>query len=64
MVYLKYFFIIYGVFCLYIGLLKPPFLWNIKKLRIMAKMFKGDRNLQIFILIWGLAFLIIGLFVF
>ena len=64
MVYLKYFFIIYGIVCLYIVLLKPPFIWNIKKLRIMSKMFKGDRNLQIFVLVWGLAFLLIGILVF
>jgi hypothetical protein len=58
---LKIVLIIYGIMCLYIGLLKPPFIWNIKKLRIMSKMFKGDRNLQIFVLIWGTIALVIGL---
>lgn len=58
---LKIVLIIYGILCLYIGLLKPPFIWNIKKLRIMSKMFKGDRNLQIFVLIWGTIALVIGL---
>lgn len=60
---LKIVLIIYGILCLYIGLLKPPFIWNMKKLRIMSKMFKGDRNLQIFVLIWGSIALVIGLII-
>ena len=55
--------IIYGIFCIIIGILKPPMIWNMKKLKIMAKMFKGSRNLQIFIIIWGLAALVIGLLI-
>ena len=52
--------IIYGLFCILIGILKLPMIWNMKKLRIMAKMFKGERNLQIFIIVWGIAALVVG----
>ena len=55
--------IIYGVFCIIVGLLKLPIIWNMKKLQIMAKMFKGDRNLQIFIIVWGIAALVAGIIV-
>ena len=41
--------IIYGIFCIFIGITKMPAIWRMKKLQIMAKMFKGDRNLQIFV---------------
>ena len=55
--------IIYGVFCLFIGLTKMPAIWNMKKLQIMAKMFKGDRNLQIFIIVWGIAAIVVGVLI-
>ncbi|MGS0972815.1 MAG: hypothetical protein ACVCEJ_06275 [Candidatus Izemoplasmataceae bacterium] len=55
--------IIYGILCIIIGLLKPPFIWNSKKLQIMQKMLKSSRNLQIFILLWGATALIIGLLI-
>ena len=55
--------IIYGLFCLLIGILKLPVIWKMKKLQIMAKMFKGDRNLQIFVIVWGLAALVVGLII-
>lgn len=55
--------IIYGVFCLFIALTKMPAIWNMKKLQIMSKMFKGDRNLQIFIAVWGIAALVIGILI-
>jgi len=51
--------IIYGVFCIFIGLLKPPMIWNMGKLRAMSKMM-GEKGLRIFILIWGTAALIGG----
>ncbi len=57
------FLIVYGVFCIFIGLLKPPFVWNMKKLQIMQKMFGGARNLQIFILVWGIVVLVIGILI-
>lgn len=61
----KYFFIIYGIVCLFIGLLKPPFIWNMGKLKVLKKMFGGkDMGLQIFILIWGAASLAVGIWVF
>lgn len=55
--------IVYGLFCILIGLLKLPMIWNMKKLQIMAKMFKGDRNLQIFVIVWGIAALVAGIIV-
>lgn len=56
-------FIIYGLFCILIGIMKLPIIWRMKKFQIMAKMFKGDRNLQIFVIVWGLAFLIAGIII-
>ena len=55
--------IVYGLFCILIGVLKLPAIWNMKKLQIMAKMFKGDRNLQIFIIVWGLLALVVGILI-
>jgi|LGOV01.1.fsa_nt_gb hypothetical protein len=55
--------IIYGLFCILIGVLKLPAIWNMKKLRIMAKMFKGDRNLQIFVIVWGLIVAVVGILI-
>lgn len=46
--------IIYGLMVLLVGIFKPRIVWNIKKLRIMSNMFKGDRNLQIFLVVFGL----------
>jgi len=60
----KYFFIIYGVICLYVGLLKPPFIWNMKKFEVMKKIFKGDKGVQLFVLVFGLASLAVGIWVF
>jgi|AntAceMinimDraft_17_1070374.scaffolds.fasta_scaffold44902_2 hypothetical protein len=60
----KYLFIIYGILCLFIGLLKPPFIFNMKKFKVMSKMFKGERNVQIFVLVWGIASLAVGIWVF
>ena len=55
--------IIYGIFCLYVGVTKMPAIWKMKKLEIMAKMFGGDKGLQIFIIIWGLAALVAGILI-
>jgi len=60
----KYLFIIYGILCLFIGLLKPPFIFNMKKFKVMSEMFKGERNVQIFVLVWGIASLAVGIWVF
>lgn len=55
--------IVYGVLCILIGLMKPPMIWKMKKFEIMSKMFKGDRNLQIFVLVWGILAIVIGVIV-
>ena len=52
--------IVYGVFCVLIGVLKLPAIWKMKKFQIMAKMFKGDRNLQIFVIVWGIIAIVVG----
>ena len=53
--------VIYGVLCIMIGITKMPMIWNMKKFEIMAKMFKGDRNLQIFVIVWGIIALVVGI---
>lgn len=55
---------IYGLLCILIGVLKVPAIWNMKKFEIMAKMFKGDRNLQIFVIVWGLVIGVVGYFLY
>lgn len=55
--------IVYGIFCIVIGVLKLPVIWKMKKLQIMSKMFKGDRNLQIFVIVWGLIALVVGILI-
>lgn len=55
--------IIYGLFCILIGIMKLPAIWNMKKFEIMSKMFKGDRNLQIFVIVWGLIVAAVGILI-
>ncbi len=52
--------IIYGILCLFIGLLKPPMIWNMGKFKTMEKMF-GKTGLRIFVLVWGAAALVAGI---
>lgn len=52
--------IIYGILCLFIGLMKPPVIWNMGKFRAMEKMF-GKTGLRVFVLVWGAAALIAGI---
>ena len=54
--------VIYGVLCLFIGLLKPPFIWNMKKFEVLEKMM-GKKGLVIFVIVWGLLFIVGGLLV-
>lgn len=51
--------IIYGILCMYIAFIKPPFIWNLGKLKVMRKMM-GDRGLIIFLLLWGVSAIVIG----
>ena len=55
--------IVYGLLCILIGVLKLPLIWKMKKFQIMAKMFKGDRNLQIFVIVWGLIATVVGIII-
>ena len=52
--------IIYGILCLFIGIMKPPFIWNMGKFKVMEKMM-GANGLRIFVLVWGAAALIAGI---
>jgi hypothetical protein len=52
--------IVYGVFCLFVAVTKPPYIYNMKKFQIMEKMM-GKNGLRGFVFIWGLAALIIGI---
>lgn len=52
--------IIYGVLCILIGLLKPPFIWNMGKFKVMEKMM-GKTGLVVFVIIWGIAALVVGI---
>ena len=51
--------IIYGILCMYIALVKPPFIWNLGKLKVMRKMM-GDKGQLIFLLLWGVVAIVIG----
>jgi len=55
--------IIYGILCLFIGILKPPIIWNMAKFKVMEKMM-GKNGLRIFVLVWGLAAFIVGYFLY
>ena len=54
--------IVYGVLCLFIGLLKPPFIWNMKKFEVMENMF-GKKGLVIFVVVWGLIAIAAGILI-
>ncbi len=49
----------YGALCLLIVLLKPPFIYNMGKFKIMEKMM-GKTGLNIFVAVWGLLAFVIG----
>ncbi len=55
--------IIYGILCLFIGLLRPPFIMNSKKIQIFQKLL-GKTGTIIFILVWGAAALIAGILIY
>ncbi len=56
----NYVLIIYGIICLYIGLLKPPFIWKMKKFEVMHKLFKSEVVTQIVVLVFGLTAILLG----
>lgn len=53
MLYLGIFLVVYGVFCIIVGITKLPAIWNMGKIQIFVK-FLGDLGTRIFILVWGL----------
>jgi hypothetical protein len=54
---------VYGLLCVLIGLFKPTFIFKMKKFEVMKDMFGGEGRVQIFVLVWGALFVILGLFV-
>lgn len=56
----NYVLIIYGIICLYVGVLKPPFIWRMKKFEVMHKMFKSETVTQIVVLIFGVTAILLG----
>jgi hypothetical protein len=55
--------IIYGILCILIGLLRPPFIMNMKKFQVFQKML-GKNGVIIFILVWGIAALVAGILIY
>lgn len=55
--------IIYGIICAYILLLKPPFIWNMSKFKVMIKMM-GQKGFTIFLAVWTVAALVAGFIVY
>ncbi len=53
-------FLIYGIFCIIVGVLKPPYVFKLKKIIVMTKMFKGEKNVQIFMILWGILFIVLS----
>lgn len=62
MEYLGYLLVFYGIACLFIGLLKPPIIWNMGKFKVMEKMM-GKIGLRVFVILWGTAALVGGYFI-
>lgn len=54
--------IVYGVLCVMIGLLKPPFIWNLGKFKVMEKMM-GKNTLVIFVIVWGILAIAAGIII-
>ena len=56
--------LLYGVFCLLIGLFKwPPAIWNMGKIQAFRNILK-DLGTQIFISVWGAAAIGLGIWLF
>ncbi len=51
----------YGAFCVAVGLFKIPAIWNMGKIEGFRK-YLGDVGTQIFLIVWGLASLALGIF--
>jgi hypothetical protein len=55
--------IIYGIICIAIGLLRPPFIMNMKKIKVIEKVM-GKTGTIIFILVFGIAALVAGILIY
>ena len=53
-------FLIYGIFCVIVGLLKPPYIFKMAKFKVLTNMLKGEKNVQIFVIVWGIVFIILS----
>lgn len=55
--------IIYGSICVLIGLLRPPFIMNMKKIQVFEK-FLGKLGTILFIIGFGIASIVIGILIY
>ena len=55
--------LIYGAFCIYIGIKKPEKIWKMKKIQGFVKVLK-EKGAVIFFIIWGAAFAVLGIWLF
>lgn len=55
--------IIYGIVCGFILLAKPPIIWKMKKFEVMIKMM-GKKGFTIFLTVWTLLFLGLGIWLY
>ena len=51
--------ILYAAVVVVIAVLKPEFIWKMKKIQLFIK-YLGDRGTEIFFYIWALLFLVLG----
>lgn len=55
--------IVYGALCVLIGALRPPFIMNMKKMQIFEK-YLGKLGTTIFVLVFGVACIVIGILIY
>jgi fatty acid desaturase len=62
MLYLGIALLVYGAFCIFAGLVKIPFIWNLGKIEMFKKLL-GETGTQIFFVVWGLIALGFGIWI-
>ncbi|MDT8336901.1 MAG: hypothetical protein RQ856_03625 [Candidatus Izemoplasmatales bacterium] len=55
--------IVYGIICVLIAALRPPFIMNIKKMQIFEK-YLGKLGTTLFVLGFGIAAIVIGFLIY
>lgn len=54
---------VYGIICIAIGVLKPIFVWDNIKFRMLQKWLGSTFRLQILIVVWGFLMIVIGVLI-